>query len=383
MDTKRFFIETVRCALNGETVDTGDFSDWKGLCRYLSLQNAWSFAHFALEKSSAPDEVKNLIESKFLSVVNQQVLQEYYQGLIFGKLDEENVGYLPFKGARLRRLYPHAEMRVSCDVDFMVRLQDVDRMREVMGACGLTLDRKAGEADHDVWHADGGVTVEPHKSVMGLTDFSGYFVDFWDRTYLAGNNSACRLLKPEDEYIFLIAHALKHFIHGGCGVKTLTDVKLFRKNNPDMDEEYLSAEFAKIKAVNFEKSIVKLADLWLDGGEFDENSLVLTDFIFDGGLYGTGKSQVAMKAGTDGKSAEHARRKYVTGRLFPPYKVMKVRYPVLNKHPILLPFCWIARIFNAIFTRRDTIKRNLRDCGNLSAEDVDRAAKVYDIITDD
>ena len=38
--------------------------------------------------------------------------------------------------------------------------------------------------------------------------------------------------------------------------------------------------------------------------------------------------------------------KYVLRRLFPKYASMKFMYPVLKKAPILLPFCYIARVLS-------------------------------------
>lgn len=380
MDEKKvFFINAIKCALNGKTAECENYSDWNDFCKYTAVQNAWSFAHFALEKSSAPEEVKNLLEQRFASVVGQQVRQEFFQGAIFDKLDENKIEYLPIKGSTLRALYPHPEMRVSCDVDFLVRQEDMPAVREVLKSCGLEQDTSCVGADHDVWHAEGGVTIEPHKSLMSLTDFAGYFTDFWQKTFPVGDGTSRMRLKTEDEYIFLIAHAYKHFIHGGCGVKTLCDVWFFRKKHTDMDEEYVYTELEKIGAAKFDKKIIALADCWLGDAEMDEESEILTDFLFDGGVYGTGKSSALM--GTDAESVQKTKRKYLLKRLFPPLKSLKLRYPVLNKCPFLLPVMWIVRIFDAIFTRRGTIKRNLKDCGSMNEQDVEKAKKIKEIIS--
>ena len=105
MDEKKgFFINAIKCALNGKTAECENYSDWTDFCKYTAVQNAWSFAHFALEKSSAPEEVKNLLEQRFASVVGQQVRQEFFQGAIFDKLDENKIEYLPIKGSTLRAL---------------------------------------------------------------------------------------------------------------------------------------------------------------------------------------------------------------------------------------------------------------------------------------
>ena len=146
-----------------------------------------------------------------------------------------------------------------------------------------------------------------------------------------------------------------------------------------MDEEYVYTELGKIGAAKFDKKIIALADCWLGDAEMDEESEILTDFLFDGGVYGTGKSSALM--GTDAESVQKTKRKYLLKRLFPPLKSLKLRYPVLNKCPFLLPVMWIVRIFDAIFTRRGTIKRNLKDCGSMNEQDVEKAKRIKEIIS--
>ena len=38
---------------------------------------------------------------------------------------------------------------------------------------------------------------------------------------------------------------------------------------------------------------------------------------------------------------------------------MTVGYPVLKKVPVLLPFCWLHRIFDRLLFRRDRIRAQL------------------------
>ena len=42
-------------------------------------------------------------------------------------------------------------------------------------------------------------------------------------------------------------------------------------------------------------------------------------------------------------------------KTFLPYKSMKRLYPVLEKAPYLLPFCWPLRILKALRTKRKTV----------------------------
>lgn len=378
---KELFIKSVRGAVLGESASFGEFSEWKEFFTLVARQNAWSFINFALENSDAPQEIKDFVAKRFIGVVKQQVGQEFYEGEAFDKFEERGIPYLPIKGSSMRKLYPHKEMRVSCDVDILVRKEDMSRVREVMRDCGLTLEAEADGEDHDVWKADPGVTIEPHKSLMGITDFVGYFTDFWDKT-LPIDGAYRRRLSCEDEYIFTIAHIYKHFCLGGCGVKSITDVWLYERANPNMDREYISRELEKIGLKKFESVFSRLSKAWMGETCFDDDLTALAEFLFDGGVYGTGKTAMTMTVGKGDVGTHKAKIKYLAYRMFPPYKILKIRYPSLEKFPFLLPVYWVVRIFDALFSRRDTVKRNLDNCNGVSAEDIEKAKNVYRIIND-
>ena len=89
----------------------------------------------------------------------------------------------------------------------------------------------------------------------------------------------------------------------------------------------------------------RLADAWFSDKGGEENS-TLEKFVFSGGAYGRQENGVALKKNTKG-----GRLGYLMHRLFVPYAQLKRYYPVLNKHPYLLPFFEVKRWFDAL--RRD------------------------------
>jgi hypothetical protein len=74
---------------------------------------------------------------------------------------------------------------------------------------------------------------------------------------------------------------------------------------------------------------------WFVEGEFCINEHTAQ---FLGGVYGVNEVVWAkryQKAGTT--------KKYLFSRLFPPFELMKQNWPVLQKFPVVLPFCYLAR----------------------------------------
>ena len=58
--------------------------------------------------------------------------------------------------------------------------------------------------------------------------------------------------------------------------------------------------------------------------------------------------------------AEKGRIGYLLSRTFPPYRAMKMWYPVLEGRPILLPVFWTHRLTRAIIRKPRIVKFQLK-----------------------
>ena len=63
----------------------------------------------------------------------------------------------------------------------------------------------------------------------------------------------------------------------------------------------------------------------------------MEQYIFGGGIYGNTENRVMISR------SEKKNLPYICSRLILPYSRMKYEYPVLKKHPILLPVCHVRR----------------------------------------
>ncbi len=159
----------------------------------------------------------------------------------------------------------------------------------------------------------------------------------------------------EDEYIYTLLHAGKHYFSYGSGVRTFLDVHIFMERyQAELDFDYIERELALAdelakkngadnSLVEFEKMARELACGWFKGDEICLHETAL--YVLSGGVYGL------LERGWK-KSYEKQGKKYFWRRLFPSYTVMCKRYPVLKKLPFLLPFLWIGRIFKGLGSER-------------------------------
>ena len=116
----------------------------------------------------------------------------------------------------------------------------------------------------------------------------------------------------------------------------------------------------------FATEISKLSEICFSGEPKDEFSDTILSYIFSGGVYGTSQNKIAVK-----KSKSKSTLLYALQRLFLPYKSMVTLYPILQKLPVLLPFCWIARWCKMLFggKAKHTI-RELKTANNVSDDKI-------------
>ncbi len=352
-------------------------SDWDRLFTLAKKHSLSTIFYQAIkDESLVPEKLKKEAENQYLSEVNQQILQEYYGNLIFEKFTEAGIRYMPMKGWILRGLYPSPELRTSCDLDFFYDKEKKGEVESLIKTFGF---KKVSDGiNHTEWSKDK-VTVESHHELYAQKEsFAEYYRDIWNR--LISSDGLRYDFSPEDFYVYFVAHASRHFRSGGFGVRTVLDVYIYTQKT-SLNREYLSAEFIKLGLAKFVDVIEKLANVWFGGGAGDEETELLGEYILSSGTYGLAENNAAIK-GTDGTTENKAKKKYLLRTIFPPYRVLKNLYPVLKKAPFLLPFFWVYKWFNVLFTRPKRFKSTIKNMKKIDREKlqyIDRVLKIVDI----
>ena len=97
----------------------------------------------------------------------------------------------------------------------------------------------------------------------------------------------------------------------------------------------------------FRQGMAQLTSVWFSGAEHSDLTEKMQSFVISGGVYGTSKNRIAVLQNKEG-----GKLKRILSMFFPPMKNMKILYPVLEKCPVLLPFCYVARPFKILFSGR-------------------------------
>lgn len=279
--------------------------------------------------------------------------------------EEAQIAHIPLKGSVLRAFYPEESMRTSCDIDVLVREAELERAVGVLEQKGF----RCGERHyHDIsLYAPNGTHLELHFSIRENMDrLDAVLKDAWE---YAQAEQGSRYGFRKDFFVFhMYAHMAYHFLSGGCGIRSLLDIWIMEHR---MDAAYPCAEKLLKKAgiYRFAVEMSRIANRFFT--QHDSSDPVMA-YIWRGGVYGSRKNRISVQKKQLGSS-----RAYIWKRLLLPYRAMTIRYPVLKRAPVLLPFCWVHRWVRAILRgKAGDFASELACTGRVSDEDVQEVTEI-------
>lgn len=324
---------------------------------------------YALESYQLPEEYSELSaklnKAKLIAVYRTtSILTE--QAALAEVLMEAGIPFVLLKGAVIRDYYPESWMRTSSDIDILLHREDIE------GAMAL-LSEKLGysyfcRSPHDVsLKAPSGVHLELHFKLIEasrrLTECAQLLEHIWDYTVRCGDSSQYTLT-DEMYYLYHIAHMAKHFINGGCGLRSFIDLWLM-DNKMTKDAEKRQKLLTEAGLITFGTQASSLSSVWLDGIPHTDITARIEEYILPAGVYGVIDNMVAVGAGRKG-----GKLGYVMSRMFMPYDDLKNRYPKMGKYKILLPLLhirrWLALLRPSRFKRAREEVRSVSDADTSS-----------------
>ena len=275
---------------------------------------------------------------------------------IFRTFNENGIDYMPVKGCLMKQRYPKHEFRPMADADILIRPEQYDQIRALMKQLGFF---EGVESNHEyIWDSIS-LHVELHKRLMPSynKDYYAYFGDGWR---LASQRKGTRYaMTPEDEFIYLFVHLAKHYRDGGVGCRQMVDLWMQRRSFPDLNEDYLRRELRKLRLLEFYDNVSKTLSVWFEGGEPDDVTDCITNFIFSAGAWGKEENHILSNALKEQKIVGSALGGTLLSAIklvFPPYSGMVMHFPVLKKAPVLLPVMWMVRWWELLFIRRKSMQ---------------------------
>lgn len=266
-------------------------------------------------------------------------------------LESAEIPFLPLKGAVMRRYYPEPWMRTSCDIDILVKEEDLERAVKKLESTGY---RNEGRSMYDVsLYSPRGVHIELHFNLIAdyVSAKQGEILShIWERVIPVKGFSYQYEMPDDLFYFYHIAHMAKHFKEGGCGVKPFLDLWLLNKQK-EFDETEKYKLLKKGGLLAFAKAVEQLSNAWFENAEKDALAYDIEAFVLRNGVYGSYEAKITMN------KINKNHWQYIWFRVFLPYEYMKDHYPILKKQKWLLPACevwrWIKLIFNGGIKRSE------------------------------
>lgn len=292
-------------------------------------------------------------------------LSRLKQALVNAQID-----HVPLKGAVIRGFYPERFMRSSCDIDVLVKPDDLEKTVELLPEeLGY---RYWGKTFHDVsFESDDGIHIEMHYDLIeeqSEKDFANVLREAWEH-FRPIDNGYTYVMSNEMFLLYHIAHMAKHMMVGGCGVRAFIDLKLSLQKL-ELDQKVLDQLLCRASLQKFAEECYKICDIWFGEGEHTELTERLQTYILGGGTYGSTKYHIAIK-----RSEGVGRFKHVLRLAVLPKKNLELIYPNLAKRPYLLPLYEIKRWFR-VFNRskRNKIAQSIETSNNISDETVENVS---------
>ena len=312
----------------------------ESLAAVMNISRMHDVAHLAVAALQSNGIASIDAQPMLKAIYRSAALNNEYKQLC-SALENAGIGYIPLKGAILRQYYPEPWMRTSCDIDVLVRPEDLERAILYLTE-NLQYEEKE-RATHDVsLFSPDGVHVELHFDLVE-EGRANKAIDVlravWDNVSVEDGYSHRYVMTDAFFYFYHIAHMAKHFENGGCGIRPFIDLWLL-DNIEGIDKSARDALLEEGGLLQFAGVARNLSRAWLGGAPMDELSIQMQNFILRGGTYGTTDNRVALQQKKRG-----GRLGYILSRMFVPPSKLKRYYPILEKHPWLMPIMQLRRWF--------------------------------------
>ena len=176
---------------------------------------------------------------------------------------------------------------------------------------------------------------------------------------------------PEDFYVFVIAHAYKHYSRSGTGIRTLADIYIMNQNlGGTLNWEYVDSELRGLGIFSYEHESRELAQKIFGIAELptkanlSEAEQQMLAYYLGASTYGTIENRILNQMQKlqpdDGAFTARTKRKYLLSRIFPGREWCKAYAPTVYKYPVLLPFFWVWRLIYKGITNRKKVTQEIK-----------------------
>lgn len=372
-NTEKVFVEWVKCAIDGKTVDRAPEQ-----LNYIQLYNLCATHSMTVAVYRVLGEIKEQLPPSFYDALKKSaerhlvldIRQNYSNEEVLSILEKNHIKHIPLKGYELKKLYPSTDMRFTSDCDILVEMGKVKDFISMMKKNGLRLIRD--DIHHIIMVSSENTVYEFHKTLF-VGKLERYFGSGFEKAKLKEGYSYRYAFSNEDFYLSVLAHSAYHFGHSaGVGIRHLTDLYLMTKNY-NINKNYLDAELEKCGLKSFNDEFIKLVDYWFNNKPTNEFTDKLANHVLESTVLENRQKQAELEVVRQGKlngeTLNKSKRKTTLRKIFPTTEFMQVAFPILKKVKWLTPLFYPIRWIKVVFLRPKAVKK-LKDISNVQSENV-------------
>ena len=376
--TSEQLLYLMACALQGVSAREEILADadLKQLLIMARKRSVASMVCMALEKTAIfanADETakKQWIEAKN-KAIRKNMLLDAERKAILHELEIQGIWYMPLKGSILKDWYPKPGMREMADNDILVDSSGREQVQEIFQNRGYKTV-SFGKLNHDEYEKPPIYNFEMHVSLFHGTykELAEQYENVKERLLPVDGTAYQFAFTPEDFYVFVLAHAHKHYSHSGTGVRTLADIYVMDRHLGDiMDRDEVEQKLTQLGIAEYEQHSRVLAEKLFSAvrplaeTELTEDEKEMLLYYCDATTYGTVDNSVNNRLHELQENSENIKLwtkvKYCCVRLFPGREFCKFTYPFVYKHPWTLPFFWVWRIVDRCITNKKNVQQELK-----------------------
>ncbi len=360
-DAKRLLFALLRSAIRGDLLNKQELGMFKtvNLQLLIDISKEHDLTHMlalGLNQNSLLDaQNSSNAEKEILKAVYRYEQLNYELNRICGALEAAGIDFMPLKGSVIRQYYSEPWLRTSCDIDILVREEDLDTACEcLIKNFGYVFNVKGS---HDISLIMGNrVHLELHYTLIGedVAKSSGTVLsDVWKSAFVQKGKQHWYKMPDEMFYFYHIAHMAKHFENGGCGIRSFIDLWILN-NIENADKKKRDMLLKQGDLLRFAEVASALSEIWMNDSPYTDITRQMESYILVGGVYGTNENRIAVQQQKKG-----GRLRYALSKIFIPYDIIKFHYPILHKHRWLTPVMEVRRWFKLVFCGH--AKRTIRE----------------------
>ena len=331
------FLHNKKADLN--QVNNFDIETVKKICRLHKISAIVACVLEDFEKDDYWIKQKN-------NAIRKTILYENERAELFDFLEKKKIWYLPLKGIIISKYYPQYGVREFSDNDILFDSKYQEIVRNYFIEHGYEV-KSFNKSYHDRYTKSPVFCFEMHTSLFNM--YSGrvqnkYYINIMD--ILIKHDGKYELsFTDNDLYVYFMAHAVKHYLESGTGLRTLVDTYILI-NHLSLDWDYVNGELEKLNILGIASEFKNLVVSLFDEIPLTYDQTVVFNKIWSMGAYGNLENKVDNDLSTTKKG------KLLLKRRFPPLKTLEYSHPIVFKYPILLPAFYIKRLIKG-FTKKE------------------------------